>query len=473
MMRPVAAPPETAQLSPLVMGGAILAAVTLGVLAAYDARLAVGALAGLAVFVAVIAKPKFAALILVTTIYPTTFSVGGVSIQRLGATIAVIAVAAHVLREGVHLRRPWLLLGAVTAYALLALFSLAWTTSVPGTFTGLASLSISLSYMVAFALLVRDTGDVRRIMWTLAVWSVLLGIWWITSYLRGISREFNPAGDSNFFGALQAIALPLVLALAAHTERRALRVALYTGVAVIAASVVSTLSRGGIIVLLITTVIVLVLPSRLLFRSAGGKLAFFMMGMAGFAVLVAVASTDLGNRVQETLNDQTVANGRGDLALAAIHGFHDYPITGMGFGAFPPNSYQLLRTTPGVLLDAHQTCLLSGSTIRSSGTYCTGIAAHDAYLESLVEMGVPGLLCFLSVLCATTAALVRALRRALIVNTTFAVSVTTAMLVGLAAYALDSFSLSSETNRMLWMIIGLTLALPSMIGPARLWRAAT
>jgi O-antigen ligase len=473
MMIRRALPPSVADpRAVLLLGGAALAAATLGVLAAYDAKLAVGALGGLLVLVAVIVRPKLAAVILVMTIYPTTFSVGGVSVQRLGATIAVVAVVAHVLREGVHLRKAWLPLAAVLAYASLAVFSLAWTTSVHGTLTGLASLSISLSYMVAFAVLVRDAQDLRNILWMLAIWSVLLGLWWIVSYLRGISREFNPAGDSNFFSALQAIVLPLVLALAAHARRRGQRIGLYAGVAVIAASVVSTLSRGGIIVLLITILIVVIIPSRFLFPSGAGKLAFFIAGAAGFTVLVAVASTDLGHRIQDTLNDPSLASGRGDLALASIHGFHDHPIAGIGFGAFPDNSYQLLRTTPGVFIDAHQSCLLPGSTIRSSGTYCTGIAAHDAYLESLVELGVPGLVLFLSLLGVTALSLARSLRRALIANDALAVSVATALLIGLLAFALDSLSLSSETNRTLWMTIGLALALPGLIGPAALWRAA-
>ena len=455
-----------------LLAGAVLAAGAFGVLSAYDAKLAVGAFGALIALVAIVVRPKLVACVLVMSIYPTTFSVGGLSVQRLGAAIAVIAVAAQLLREGVHLRNARLTLWIVAAYALYALMSLAWTVSIPGTFTGLGSLSISFAYMVAFAVLVRDGQDLRNILWTLVVWSVLLGLWWIGSYLKGVSREFNPAGDSNFFAALQAIALPLVLALAAHVRRRAVKIGLYAGVAVIAASVVSTLSRGGIAVLLITAIMIALIPHRYLFASGGQKFGFFMVTAAGFIILAAVAASDLGSRVQETLNDPNVANGRQDLALAALHGFHDHPILGLGIGAFPPSSYQLLRTTPGVFLAVHQSCLTPGSTIRSTGTYCTGIAAHNAYLESLVELGIPGLVLFLGIVGITAVSLVNAVRRALLVNDRFLVSVATAMLVGLIAFSLDSFSLSSETNRTFWMIVGITLALPALIGPARLWAGA-
>ena len=128
---------------------------------------------------------------------------------------------AQLLRGGVHMRRPTLTLVLVVAYVGLAAASLSWSSSVSGTLDALASLGISLAYMAAVLLVLKDSRDLRPIFWAVALWSALLGGWWILSYARGDSREFNALGDPNFFAALQVVAVPLVLALVASSTRRA------------------------------------------------------------------------------------------------------------------------------------------------------------------------------------------------------------------------------------------------------------
>jgi O-antigen ligase len=185
--------------------------------------------------------------------------------------------------------------------------------------------------------------------------------------------------------------------------------------------------------------------------------------------LMVVAGAALSQRFAQALNDPSGGAGRGDLALAAFHGFHDHPLLGMGFGAFAPNSFQLLRSTPGVFLDLHLRCLASGSTVRAAGSFCKGQPVHNTYLESLVELGIPGLLLFVSILSVTLWSLVRTARLARLANDEFSASIAAALAIGLLGFALVSATLSTETNRTPWMIVALSLALPSMIGPASLW----
>jgi len=143
----------------------------------------------------------------------------------------------------------------------------------------------------------------------------------------------------------------------------------------------------------------------------------------------------------------------------------------MGFGAFAPNSFQLLRSTPGVFLDLHLRCLAKGSTVRAAGSFCKGQPVHNTYVESLVELGIPGVLLFSGVLAAAGFALVRTARLARVANDDFSASIAAALAIGLLGFALVSTTLSTETNRTPWMIVALSLALPSMVGPARLWGA--
>jgi O-antigen ligase len=188
-------------------------------------------------------------------------------------------------------------------------------------------------------------------------------------------------------------------------------------------------------------------------------------------VLMATAGPTLSQRFEQTFNDPSGGAGRGDLALAALHGFHDHPVLGMGFGAFAPNSFQLLRSTPGVFLDLHLRCLASGSTVRASGSFCKGQPVHNTYVESLVELGIPGVLLFAGILAVTGWSLVRTARLARLVNDDFSASIAAALAIGLLGFALVSATLSTETNRTPWMIVALSLALPSMVGPRVLWGA--
>ena len=79
------------------------------------------------------------------------------------------------------------------------------------------------------------------------------------------------------------------------------------------------------------------------------------------------------------------------------------------------------------------------------------------------------MLLFVGILGAATRSLVRSARLAKISNDGFSASAGAALAVGLLGFAVLAATLSAETNRSPWMIVGLSLALPAMVGPARLW----
>jgi O-antigen ligase len=460
--RPI--PVNTRATSVLLATGALASAVVVGALAAWDPRVAAAVCAGVIVIPVAILKPRVVAPLLVVTIFASAFTVGGVTLNRLAAPLAVIAVISQLLQSRLRLQPSRLTLAVITGYALLALASLAWTVSIASTLNSLASLSISLAYMGAFALLVRDRSDIRALLCVAAVCSIGLGLWWAASYALGISRYANLAGDPNFIAALQVVALLMVLPLAVEARTQARRMGLYVAVAIIAASIIATLSRGGLVALLVALVLVALTPARLFFGSRRRKLAVMGAVAAGLALLLAFAGTDLSTRFAQGFNEPGVGAGRGDLDLAAIHGFQQHPLLGFGFGGFQPSSLQLLRNTPGVQLAVHLRCLAPNAPeyLRSAGTFCTGQPVHDAYLESLVELGIPGLLLFIGILGTAGVALVRTARGASRQGDVFMASTAVALAVGLAALAVASFALSTETSRATWMIVGLSLALPGM-----------
>lgn len=447
-----------------VVVGAITSAIAIGVLAAWDPRIAVAACGAVIAIPAAAVRPRLVAHLLVVTIFIGAFTIGGVTAFRLAAPLAVIAILSQGLRGPLRLAPSALTGAAIAGYALLVLASLAWTVSPDATLNGIAALSISLAYMAAFAILVRDRDDLRSLFWVAAVCSVALGLWWIASYALGVSRFANLAGDANFVAAFQVMALPMVLALASHAPTPAQRTGLYVAVAIVAASIVATLSRGGLITLLVAVALIAVSPAQLLFGSRRRKRILLLSVAAGLGVLLTFAWGDLSTRFAHGFNEPGVAAGRGDLDQAAIHGFQDHPILGLGYGGFAPSSFELLRTTQGVQLEVHSRCLAPNAPewLRSSGTFCAGQPVHNAYIESLVELGLPGLLLFVGILGATALSLIRTARRALAGGDAFLASTSVALLVGLAGLAVASFALSTETSRAPWMIVGLSLALPSL-----------
>src|SRR2546423_13599144 len=92
----------------MVVAGALLAAVVTGLLAAYNLMLGAAAVLALVVLAAAIFRPVLIVLLLFVSVYPSTFAVGGITIQRLGGPLAAITVAAPVPRGGVPPPAPQL-----------------------------------------------------------------------------------------------------------------------------------------------------------------------------------------------------------------------------------------------------------------------------------------------------------------------------------------------------------------------------
>lgn len=429
---------------------AFLGAAGSGLLAAYQTELGVAAAIALIALPMSVLYPKLVVHVLLVATFANTLTLGGVTVGRLVAPLALLAVVTSIARSPVSTRWSRTTLVSVFAYATIAVSSLFWTQSTPGTIEEVGALALSLLYALAFAVLLREPRDLHALLWVVAACSVFLALLWISRYLSGVDRRFNEAGDPNFFAALQVVALPLVMVLAARARTRLRRFSLYGAVALIAASVVSTVSRGGLLTLLVATLLITVLPTRQLFRSRAQKRNVFVAAMIGFCILLSVAWGDVSHRFEVGFNQEHVAGGRGDLWLAAWHAYEEDPVLGIGYGAFNGQSFQLLRTTPGVNLEEHLRFLNSGEYV------------HNAYLGSLAELGPAGLVAFLGILFGAARSLRATGRRGRDRPDDLAASCANALFVSLIAFGVSSVFLSTETSRSLWLMIGLSIALPSI-----------
>jgi O-antigen ligase len=443
----------------LAMAGAAGAVAGLG--AGVNPKVTVVAVIGLVALVALFLRPDWVPAALIVTMFMEGIAFGGVQITRLVAPLAAaIVVIRLAMGGGVRFPRRGVL-AAIGAYFAWAFASVLWTVNPDsgfgqtGTGYALASLALSAVFLFSMAVLVESRRDLHRVMAAFWLMSVLVGLVAIGEFATGANRAVGYTGDANFFAATQVIALPIGVALSAQTEDRGKRLLVLLGTGIAIGSIFTSLSRGGILALSAILLVLAFQPSSQLFRSRAQKRAFFLTALVGGAVLLAFSYSALSARTSSLFQTKEGGSGRTYLWRAALTGFGEHPVRGLGFGAFDSQSNALLERTPGV-------------DFRSYRLRETGQVVHNAYLSSLTELGVIGLALFISMFLATFTALRRIARRAEADDDPPVAALARALILSLAGFMLVSIFLSSETDRALWVVMGLTLALGRLAPPAGL-----
>jgi O-antigen ligase len=437
-------------------------AVFISAAASISPRAALMATVAMAAVVLVAARPTILPLILVVSIFMELVRVEGATISRVLAPIALLVVLVQLIRGKASIR-PAAPLFWAAAYGLWALASGLWTTSTAGTVFQLSSLSIAVVYMLAFASLIESRRDLERVVWVISIASLVfgllsserlseaLGLGQVT--LEG-SRAQGALGDANAFAATELIALPLIIALAGQVRNRWLQLGLYATLFVVIASILKSVSRGGLVGLFVLLALLVVVPARIVFRTRRNKAIALLVVAFGMAALSVRYAAPLSRRVQETFNpaDQGASTGSGRTYLwsAAWTSVEERPWLGLGYGGFRPASNQLLLSTPGVDLEVYR--------LKPRGQ-----PVHNTYLGSIAELGILGLILFLGVLVSTAETLRRAARRGREVGAFFASRMAGALLLALVAWAVIAIFLSAETARAFWIVLGIALALPKVI----------
>lgn len=446
-------------LLPLGRGGngtvALLAllAVVIGGLVPTHPTAAAAALLTAAVWLLVLASPRFLPVFLVFTMFVESLSLGaGLRIGRLAGAMALVVIVTYVLVHGRQGLRANALLAAAAAYGLWLLASVYWASDSAFVYAELSSYVLAVAYTLAFAVLVRRREQLRMIFVTFAFGSLAFGILSFVTYVTssGTERASGLQGDPNYFAVYQVIALPAALSLASLERRPGRRLALYGVIAVIVLSVVSSLSRTGLVALVGVILATLLVPWRVFFRHPRQKGAYMLalLGAAGLAAMVGSAA--FVARAQTILQPDAQDRGAGriDLWAAAVRGFHLHPWFGLGAGNFQARSLDLLTTTPGVDLRASYVAV--------------GRPVHNAYLETLTELGVVGFALFLLVIFLTALSLFGVARRARAVRDREMERLTWALLVALFGFSLSAIFLSNQLGKPLWIFVGLAVALDVM-----------
>lgn len=438
------------------VGFFVFIALAVGAMATFKSSIAIALVVGAVVALVVARDVTALPLFLVFTMFVESLSLGpALRVGRIAGALALLVVAYYALDRGRAGLRNNLLLAAVWGWGLWALASVYWADYSGAVLSTLGSYVLGVAYTLAFALLVRRPSQLRAIYFVLAAGSLIFGLVAFAQYAGsggGSARAAGLQGDPNYFAVYQVIALAPALVLAAFERRAQRRLLLYGIVGVIVLSVVSSLSRTGVIALLVVVVSTLVLPSRLFFARAGRKLGYVGALAAAGLVGVGVGSTAFVARVQSIFNATSSSGDRGagrtDLWAAAWHGYTQHPWFGLGAGNFTPHALQLLQTTPGV--DTRRNYITTANVV------------HNGYLEQLTELGPIGLALWLLILVMSARYLIRAARRARAAGDLELERYATAGCVALLGYAVSVFFLSNELGKPIWIFAGLALALDVM-----------
>ena len=236
------------------------------------------------------------------------------------------------------------------------------------------------------------------------------------SFLRGLDlgdgRYSAPRMDPNDLAGQLAFSIPVATYLLFRRTKGSMLLLAYLPLAV--TGILLTASRAGMVVLALVVLYPLSALMRLSFRvRATVVVAVVASSLAVMSVAPGISFSRL-----RTTNDEINRldmNGRGAILTAGMELFWQNPVLGVGAGAF-------------------SSAVNGGSRI----------AAHDTYLEVLVEHGALGLFLFAAV-SLTLAAVVRS----------YAAEDRKMWFFVLAALTVMSFTLSWENREMTWLLWGL------------------
>ncbi len=443
--RPFALPSEL-----LVIGGLLVGALAVGVLASARPIVAIGLVVAAIAGIVVASDARMLPPFLVLAVFAEGVHVGGFNLGRVMGPVALAVVVYYVLAGGPARMRPSPLVAVALAIGAWILVSFWWASDTHWASVWFLRWALSVAFAVAFAVLVQREEHVARVLMALVIGAALFGAVGILTYLGsgGLSRGQGLTDDPNQFASYNAIAVPAALVLAVAGRRRGRGPLLYLSIVVMVLSIVASFSRGGFLTLAVTVLATLFVSWRVFFSRRSQKAVYMGVLAVAFSLVLIIGSAAYAQRLGTILTGSDHGSGRTDLWSAAWHGYTNHPYLGLGAGGYEAQSLQLLLTTPGVDLVA--------------ANASPGRPVHNAYFEPLVDLGPVGLLLFLLLMGITFAYLVRAAKRFRRAAREQLWRMTVALTVSYVGLCTALVFLSIELGHMLWAFVGLAVALDAM-----------
>ncbi len=439
----------------LLAPAACATAAALGVVAAVQPLIALGLALGLifAYFVFADLAVGFAVLAFLSFLdtLPTS---GALSLAKAAGLLLAVAWLAKFTAGGTD-RRDFFADYPHLTWALIAFFgwgvlSLLWA---PQTGTGLTALSRYapniLLLPIAYTAL-RTRRDLSLVLGAIVLGAVLAASFGIlqppeSGLIEESSRATGTVGDPNELAAFVLVGLALAAGFALGREHSPLvRLGAALAVPLCAAGIFLSLSRGGLVAFGFVLIAGTVLAGRWRLAVTAMLLALALGGALYFTALAPLPA-------RERISSANGGTGRSDLWKVGLRMVRANPVGGVGVGNFQAVSpdYTL---QPGTITRA--------DLIFSAAPKVT----HNTYLEITAEMGIPGLLLFLSVIWSSLACALKAARIWSARGQPTMEALARGVVLGLLGMLVADFFISDMYTKLLWVMIAIG---PAMLGIAR------
>jgi O-antigen ligase len=360
-----------------------------------------------------------------------------VHLALLSSIVAIVCVgldrgALARINTALGIGTSWCVLGLLI-WAVLGVPTSLW----PGGSVGILRTVLAKVVLMYFVVIgaVRHPRDVQRLAGAY-VGSVMLYAVMVLIRFRGDPGAIRIHGlydyDSNDFATLIASTLPIALHLIVKKGWRVPRLVGIGGLSALLLAFIWANSRGGFLALLAAALVILI-GYRVV--SAPMRIGVAVVAVVGFAAAAGPAFWARMNTLANTDQDynMTSSEGRWQLWERGIGYMAMRPVFGVGVGGF--------STAEGRLSEASREAQAHGRGQKWS-------EPHNSFVQAGAELGLPGLLLFVTMLWTAIRGL-RGLQEA---------GLAVSLVAAVAAFAVGGFFLSLAYKEMLYALISLAVA---------------
>lgn len=391
--------------------------------------------------------------------------------KALVGLLAVTLVARWLIlgEEIKGIRRPLMMMGA---YGLITFISLLYVPDFGQAQSMLLDYVDDAAITLMVAVLFQRGGYVKHAIWALILSGLFMAAISVFQYLTGTfdneywgfgnapvmnivggsdePRIAGPFGSPNAFAQVLVVIVPLAFDRLVHERSRLLKLLAGAAFVLCSLGVVFTFSRGAFIALSVVGLLLLVQYRPPLPWLLAGALA-----VAAILPLLPPQYTDRISTLTEILpGSQKVPvtdasfRGRTSEYLVGMMMFVDHPILGVGVNNFT-NSYLQYARQLGIDQRGQER------------------GAHSLYIQIAAEQGLLGILVFGLILFKVYQSLNEARQGFKALGKRDLAYLCLALMVGVTGYLTSSLFIHLSYPRMFWLIVGLSLAMPTAVEYAR------
>jgi hypothetical protein len=433
---------------PLTLLALLTAAAASGVLSGVDPKIGVGVAFGLGFAALVLSNVTVGLCVLAFLSFLDVLSTfGALSLAKIaGLLLAISWIATSTTRRdapSLARDRPWLTT-ALVCFAAWATLSIVWSES-RGTAT--TALFRYLPNLLLFPIAYTAVRERRHVF---AVVLVLIGGATVAAVAGILSPPSNPGafeparatgtiGDANELAAALVVGLFLAATIVLdRTRPTILRVACLGSATLCLGGILLSLSRGGLVALGVAALVAVAVAGRWRAPMLAAGLVVCASAVFYFAALASLPA-------RERVTEVGTGTGRTDLWTVGLRMVNARPLSGVGVGNFQNASIHYLLQ-PGLIR-------------RADFIITTPKIAHNTYLQTFAELGVPGGLLFLAIILTGAGCMLLAARAAAQTSQRELELLARGLFVATAGFLTASFFISENYSKLMWVLLALGPAL--------------